>query len=406
MLNAVIERDWLNMQYHRLMPGCGVYEVEAENSVLFEIDGPYKAMFLPASEKENKQLKKRYAVYDFEGRITELKGFELKRRGELQVLKAFQEDVFHQFLAGSSRSEVYQAVGHIAERWLRFVKGKGQAECSLKDVIALLEESTTMTKPAESNPLKSMGVTAAHRLCDLRNDSSYITQKGVKAAYVVTALPQGEVRTARAIPTSVFDEPESKCIQWIKRWTSDSGHFQSRLDKSAGQEKGADLRSLLKNLLDWDYYSERLTTTIQKIVVIPALHQGVTGSICSAEAPAWLQTRRRNHHFDRQTKLNVLSRTLISEDPETNKENKVTDQTAEQRSEADEIIQLREKWRKWMMALPTSNFFTQCAFKPSLSLSLDQPSIILDVHSIRSSCGGDVALVVHLASPSSTRALR
>lgn len=52
-------------------------------SVFFEIDGPYKAMVIPASREEGKLLKKKYAIYNHDGSIAEIKGFELKRRGEL-----------------------------------------------------------------------------------------------------------------------------------------------------------------------------------------------------------------------------------------------------------------------------------------------------------------------------------
>ena len=38
-------------------------------------------MVLPASPEEGKLLKKKYAVFNFDGSIAELKGFELKRRG-------------------------------------------------------------------------------------------------------------------------------------------------------------------------------------------------------------------------------------------------------------------------------------------------------------------------------------
>lgn len=58
-------------------------------SIFFEIDGPYRAMIIPASREENKLLKKRYAVYNHSGQLTELKGFELKRRGELKIIKIF-----------------------------------------------------------------------------------------------------------------------------------------------------------------------------------------------------------------------------------------------------------------------------------------------------------------------------
>lgn len=50
-------------------------------------------MVLPSSTEEGKLLKKRYAVFNHDGSLAELKGFELKRRGELEVIKVFQSQV-------------------------------------------------------------------------------------------------------------------------------------------------------------------------------------------------------------------------------------------------------------------------------------------------------------------------
>jgi DNA polymerase epsilon subunit 1 len=58
-------------------------------SIFFELDGPYRAMVIPASRDENKLLKKRYAVFEMDGSIAEIKGFEIKRRGELPIIKIF-----------------------------------------------------------------------------------------------------------------------------------------------------------------------------------------------------------------------------------------------------------------------------------------------------------------------------
>lgn len=58
-------------------------------SIFFELDGPYKAMIIPAAKEEGKLLKKRYVVYNHSNKIAELKGFEIKRRGELEILKIF-----------------------------------------------------------------------------------------------------------------------------------------------------------------------------------------------------------------------------------------------------------------------------------------------------------------------------
>ena len=50
-------------------------------------------MVLPASKEEGKLIKKRYAVFNFDGSLAELKGFEIKRRGELKLIKVFQSEV-------------------------------------------------------------------------------------------------------------------------------------------------------------------------------------------------------------------------------------------------------------------------------------------------------------------------
>ena len=67
------------------------FDTREEMSVFFEIDGPYKAMVIPASREEGKLLKKKYAIYNNDGSIAEIKGFELKRRGELNIVKIFQK---------------------------------------------------------------------------------------------------------------------------------------------------------------------------------------------------------------------------------------------------------------------------------------------------------------------------
>ena len=79
-------------------PETGEYTTQREMSIYFEVDGPYQAMVLPASTEEGKLLKKRYAVYELDGSLAELKGFELKRRGELKLLKVFQTQVHERAL--------------------------------------------------------------------------------------------------------------------------------------------------------------------------------------------------------------------------------------------------------------------------------------------------------------------
>ena len=39
----------------------------------YQVDGPYRAMILPAAKEEGKRLKKRYAVFNEDGSLAELK---------------------------------------------------------------------------------------------------------------------------------------------------------------------------------------------------------------------------------------------------------------------------------------------------------------------------------------------
>ena len=106
MCNVLIYNKYANPQYQTLKdPYTKEYETRTEMSIFFEIDGPYKCMMLPAAKEEGKMLKKRYAVFDHKNKMTEMKGFELKRRGELQIVKIFQSEVFDKFLSGKSLQE-------------------------------------------------------------------------------------------------------------------------------------------------------------------------------------------------------------------------------------------------------------------------------------------------------------
>lgn len=57
-------------------------------------------------------------MFEFDGTLSELKGFELKRRGELKIIKIFQSEVFKYFLRGGTLEECYAAVAENANHWL------------------------------------------------------------------------------------------------------------------------------------------------------------------------------------------------------------------------------------------------------------------------------------------------
>lgn len=125
VLNCMVKDHFTNHVYHDLVdPETLRYEQRSENSIFFEVDGPYLAMVLPASKEEGKKLKKRYAVFNFDKSLAELKGFEIKRRGELQLIKIFQSSVFDAFLKGDTLEKCYEAVAKVADYWLDVLYSK------------------------------------------------------------------------------------------------------------------------------------------------------------------------------------------------------------------------------------------------------------------------------------------
>lgn len=94
VLNYMVRREFTNEQYHYFDEESATTRIRSENSISFEVDGPYLAMVLPSSKEEGRKLKKRYAVYNHDGSLAELKGFEIKRRGELRLIKDFQACIF------------------------------------------------------------------------------------------------------------------------------------------------------------------------------------------------------------------------------------------------------------------------------------------------------------------------
>lgn len=275
MLNYLVHEKFTNHQYQTLIdPEKYQYEIKADNSIFFEVDGPYKAMVLPTSKEEGKGLKKRYAVFNFDGSLAELKGFELKRRGELQLIKNFQSDIFKLFLEGDSLENCYKTVANVANRWLDVLDTKGKM-LEDEDLIELICENRSMSKKlAEYGNQKSTSITTAKRLGEFLGEEM-VKDAGLACKYVIAQKPIGSPVTERAIPTTIFSsEPEVKS-KFLRRWLSDSSltDFDPR------------------TIIDWGYYRERLASVVQKIITIPAALQGVRNPCPRVAHPDWLQRK-------------------------------------------------------------------------------------------------------------------
>ena len=274
MLNHLVHAKFTNDQYHDLHPETGEYVIHSENSIFFELDGPYKAMILPSSKEEDKLLKKRYAVFNDDGSLAELKGFEVKRRGELQLIKIFQSQLFEKFLLGSTTQECYEAVAQVANQWLDVIDTKAK---NLEDgeLVALIAENRSMSKTlSEYGGQKSTSISTAKRLAEFLGDQM-VKDKGLACKFIISARPLGAPVTERAIPVAIFSAEESVKRTYLRKWLKDNG--LSKFD--------------LRSILDWEYYKERLGSVVQKLITIPAAMQKVPNPVPRIEHPDWLQRR-------------------------------------------------------------------------------------------------------------------
>ena len=274
MLNHLVHAQFTNHQYHDLDPETGEYKIHSENSIFFELDGPYKAMILPSSKEEDKLLKKRYAVFNDDGSLAELKGFEVKRRGELQLIKIFQSQIFEKFLLGTTTEECYAAVAQIADRWLDVLFSKAES-LGDEELVELIAENRSMSKTlAEYAGQKSTSISTAKRLAEFLGDQM-VKDKGLACKFIISAKPLGAPVTERAVPVAIFSAEESVKRTYLRKWLKDNSLTNF------------DLRSIL----DWDYYIERLGSVIQKLITIPAAMQKVANPVPRIRHPDWLHRR-------------------------------------------------------------------------------------------------------------------
>ena len=274
MLNHLVHAQFTNHQYHDLDPETGEYKIHSENSIFFELDGPYKAMILPSSKEEDKLLKKRYAVFNDDGSLAELKGFEVKRRGELQLIKIFQSQIFEKFLLGTTLEECYAAVAHIADRWLDVLFSRAE-ELADEELVELIAENRSMSKTlAEYAGQKSTSISTARRLAEFLGDQM-VKDKGLACKFIISAKPMGAPVTDRAVPVAIFSAEESVKRTYLRKWLKDNSLTNF------------DLRSIL----DWEYYIERLGSVIQKLITIPAAMQKVSNPVPRIRHPDWLHRR-------------------------------------------------------------------------------------------------------------------
>ena len=300
MLNHLVHGRFTNHQYQDLVdPASFRYETHSDNSIFFEVDGPYKAMILPTSKEEDRNLKKRYAVFNDDGSLAELKGFELKRRGELKLIKIFQTQIFKFFLEGNTLVDTYASVAKVANRWLDVLHQHGSTLAD-EELIELICENRSMSKALEEyGTQKSTSITTAKRLAEFLG-AQMVKDKGLNCKYIIASRPKNAPVTERAIPVAIFSAEDQIKRFFLRKWL---------------REEPSDMNP--RNLIDWEYYLERLNSVIQKLITIPAALQKVRNPVPRVAHPEWLQRRInvKDDKFKQRKMTDLFDKTPLSEVP-------------------------------------------------------------------------------------------
>lgn len=241
-------------------------------------------------------------MYAADGSIAELKGFEVKRRGELEFIRTLQREIFPTLVQGSSKREAYALAAQVGQRFRHLLKSRAAALSCAEDVERLVVTRKVLAKSVQSQgAAKSMAITTARRLAELLKDPSHLTDAPLATHFVVLEKPVGTERTARAVPIQLFHADSRTRANFLSRWLG------IPLSEAA-------LCSDMRQLIDWSYYAERLDVQLQKIVSIPALKQGLENPIPDIEVPAWL--RKQQAAADpRQRRLEAFFKTLPPQPP-------------------------------------------------------------------------------------------
>lgn len=301
VLNKMVADRYSNTQYQDLV-SPGLYKAHSECSIYFEVDGPYRGMLLPASREEGKGIKKRYAVFDMDGGLAELKGFELKRRGELMLIKDFQSQVFRRFLDGSTLAEAYLSAAVVANVALDLLESKG-AGYEMEEILEKITESSNMSRKLAEYPKerKSLAITTARRIAEFLGPQM-VKDKGLACQFIISRLPADTKVTERAIPIVIFRADPTLRTHFLRKWTSDN-MLTADLD--------------FTSLVDWDYYTGRFNACVQKIITIPAALQSIANPVPRVHHPDWLSKliRQQNSRY-RQVSLTGMFTKMNKEQTE------------------------------------------------------------------------------------------
>ena len=139
-------------------------------------------------------------------------------------------------------------------------------------------ESKTLSKGlGEYEKQKGVALTAAKRMSEFLG-SDIVTGK-LNCPFIIASKPAGAPVSERVVPIGIFGADEAIKKKNLKKWLKING----------------DENMEMRQILDWNYYIERLGSSIQKILTIPAALQKLKNPVPSVPNPEWLAKLARDY---------------------------------------------------------------------------------------------------------------
>ncbi|CAF1660692.1 unnamed protein product, partial [Didymodactylos carnosus] len=133
--------------------------------------------------------------------------------------------------------------------WLDVLYSHGN-DITDKELVELISERRTMSRMlSDYGEQKSTSISTAKRLAEFLGDD-VVKDKGLCCRFVIANVPRGAPITERAIPLTIFQSDQSVRNYYLRKWLHLS--ITESLD--------------LRDILDWNYYIDRLNSCVQKIV--------------------------------------------------------------------------------------------------------------------------------------------
>lgn len=143
-------------------------------------------------------------------------------------------------------------MSQVANHWLDILERKG-VDIDDDEVFDLLSESKNMSQALEDyGTQRSTAITTAKRLAEFLGPQM-VRDKGLACRFIISKKPESDPVSNRAVPTAIFSAEEAIRNRFLCKWLQDPSR------------QTFDIRSIL----DWDYYTTRLGSAIQKIITIP-----------------------------------------------------------------------------------------------------------------------------------------